>query len=461
MSLAEHFLATAQPAEPVNTPPVEEVKHAMADPSAVHSALTASELIGTIQTADVLDEVADHSDGIEAITDSIEEANANGGLSVESLAFATLALQYSQNRLGLPTNLIETAGMENLKAGEKMIVSVESLQLSNEGLGSALKDIIKRQGAAWLRANRFLGTQILIHRRKLAALIDLAKDAEGTQAAGNIEIDITRLHKGGSMPSDPATFLTTFFTTANSIVNVWQSKAESAMNANLKSLVNLKTKEPDEFEASLRKLADGWVDPRKFLGANVNIDVPGGFKLFVDRPLQYKGNNASAKKLDQFANLNFPRRMGEGGEKAGTKKASVKPLTREQVSKIAQAAQKLMETADRGVSFIEALQGSATTIIPSLPLAALSLIPPAAFGWTVGTAAGKAVIHTVPKTMASTGWGGLVKKQYRAEIAALRNAVRANVQMCFHVTYDTLSLATAVDNGFIAYAKASLRTYKK
>jgi len=328
---------------------------------AVHSAVTFGSITDMARQNAAAADIADHTELLDEVHERIEFSNNQGGMSQEALAFAMLTVQHTTTSLGINSNLLRFPAQESFVDG-LAVVDTRTLELATEGLGASVGDIARRQYSSLLRSWRFLGTQLTFQRRSLKQLLESAKTVKGKQDVTPIEVDFDRLQQDGKVPASPVTFLTGYYQSFGQLQKKWFSVAGPCWNENFQLVGKLKRDTGKNFEQSLGQIADGFADCRKRAGLNPDMQVPGGYRFFIDRKLGYTGDIAAAKKLDALANKGYPRRMGDMRRIGEVGKVKVKPLTKEEVQKLCKTALDAMSPMSEVDAFLESLQSQATSI---------------------------------------------------------------------------------------------------
>ncbi len=426
---------------------------------AVASAVTFGSIADIARQNAAAADVLAGTEALEEVQERIAECNDNGGLSKESMAFAMLAIQHATRSLGVCDNLISFPATESFDEQGRATVDDRVLQLATEGLATTAGDIARRQYSATLRAWRFLGTQITFQRDSLDRIVKLAEKTKGTQDTTAIEVDFDRLHQDGKVPADPTAFLTDYYSQYSRIQKKWLQTAGAAWGANMKLVATLKRDTDRDFESSLAKIANEFADCRKLAGIDPNMVVPGGYRFFQDRKSTYSGDLAAAKKLDDLANKNYPRRMGDMRRIGELGKVEVKPLTAAQVQKLCKSAKNAMLPISVVDTFYESLSSMSTSFVAG-PLWMVPFLKPVLMGVTAGHVGVKGLIHGITRSRATMGWGKDIRKKYRGELRALRDAMRTSNHLIWHFMFDTTSVTTGINSAMLAYCRRSLKTYK-
>lgn len=249
--------------------------------------------------------------GIGDVRDLIEEQNAAGGLSLETLAAASVALEAFTSPLGLP-EIELTPSIESLTAESITVVDLEQLDTSLEGVGDAIKAVGSAitSGArkAVMSVKNSLGMLNGTLPKSIAELEAFIAKLDKATAKPMGEVAATglarRLHDGGKMPASMSTYLISFAGFAGRFMGPYMAATQAGHQANSKLMHDLNMLSVPGFFESYKKAAAGWQDARRALtAADVKATIPGEGNVFFSDELEYGGDNPEAKKFDKFANV--------------------------------------------------------------------------------------------------------------------------------------------------------------
>lgn len=288
----------------------DEVIERGIDPDALREAQGADQVR---QCEDSFNELENAENGIADIRDEIAAQNESGGLSVESIVLASLALEAYSKPLGLPEiTLVDS--LENIKPGELTIVDLQNVDASLEGIGDAVKAVGGAVADGYRKAvtsvknslNMLNGTLPKTIEALEAALkkVDTAKGS--TQGTVDAKVLAKRVHKSGKVPSDLVGYFTIFFAFAAKFMTSFMTASQTAFRENIKLFSELDGNSVPGFFASLHKVAGQWKNPNDSLSAaDLKMTAPGGGEIFENIENVYGGDNADAQKLDKVGSENL------------------------------------------------------------------------------------------------------------------------------------------------------------
>lgn len=147
MNLHEYFQQTQQktdeaPAEVVEVATPTPIRRP-ADPGPVQAALNGAAEIEERRREGALKEVTETVRQVEAVRETIEEHNTNGGLSVESLAFAVMALGQARARIGVESLTLGEDAFELEVGQQQKLVDTTPLRTSLESVNQVITTHLK------------------------------------------------------------------------------------------------------------------------------------------------------------------------------------------------------------------------------------------------------------------------------------------------------------------------------
>lgn len=391
--------------------------------------------------SEAFDTAVDTLEGLGTVRSLVEQQNAAGGLSLEGLAAASLALEAFTSPIGLPEiELAET--MDTMGPKDRVIARVENIDIAMEGVGSWLGDKLKR---VWQTALRGFGTlypKFTLMSARLGSLIETAQKTTGKVPAGTkVTPQTVYLDDDDKAPTDPVKFLSEYAKVAEIMIGKFHDRANKDFKFNIEMVKALsKVSDATEFEKALASIANGFKDPRNMLTeAQLNLHVPGSRRHFKNKKAVYAGTNAAAKKLDAFATQHIPTRiMDRLVEIHGEDYVEMPALQPGEVVKVTQSLKAAIESISTMRVFVEAASANLSlNAVYGLPAALVKI-------------ARRVVVF-------GDKFSGQAKSQFKAEVDALRRAVDMSNYMRFHVSYDAALTAHTVASGFIKYAKLSLK----
>lgn len=467
MTLKEYFeksQAAAGDTQPDETSDQLPLKKAVADPSAVHTAVVAQEVSETDQDGNAAEAVADDQETLVKVTEEIEAiTDEQEGLSVESLLFATIIVDRACRRLGLPEDTLQLPAMESVQLDDRVQISTESLSSSVASVGKGLLSIFKNQVSSVLRAWSFVSTRITFRLSQIRKLKELADRTTGRPSDTSLEASFSRLHENGRVPTQIVPFTVRYLNAAKKLVSDFDHDAWESYKDFLKACDKIPLDDPAKFESDLNRLAASIRDPRSKLSAReITGPHPGGLVLFTNEKSRYRGKMAAARKLDDFATKNVPTRLGyQDSRSHGTRKGVIKPLSLNDIKTFCKEAEDTLMRIDRRKSTAYSFIDGLSSVVPSPAALLFALLPGGSSAFMPGLSAmaGKALVAAASHLNPAYSTRA-VRKQYREEIKTVRQAHFTLRRMCYYVGVDAALSTLSVTGAMVPIIKASLRTYR-
>jgi len=425
----------------------DETPAPLADPTVVQAALSEQENASHSVDSDSADDLIEDQTLLNDVSEKINEND--GELSVESLLFASIITEHASRRLGLK-ELIKVPNLESVKLDDRVQVSTEALDASMEGFWKGVKEIFTHMWSSTVNGWRFTRTRASRRERQFKSLLKDLNQAGSRISHSEISINIKKLHENGRAPSNFKKYITDYVNLSEYMIFKFEKDAGSCYGDFMKTCGNTDLFEPNKVESGLSKIANSVKDPRKSLSPQaLNGPLPGGLRFFRNKKLQYTGNSAAAKKLDQIAYLNYPARAGflSDGSKASQSLGTVKALNGSEVRAIADHVLKILSRIDKRELTAVAMWDSQTALLPS----PAGLIGGGLLAIIYGQyykRAPKDTLFFKGKQIPVKPIPGFIKSQFKDEITALKDAhntlfkmqhyVMVNAAHCFVVVTDGL-----------------------
>jgi len=389
-------------------------------------------------------------ESLTTLRDQIAEANAAGGFSAESAFFAAIAIEAHSDRLGFTDSAL-TASFESamVSPDARTVISTEALDFALEGVDKLGKELGRRFMAQWYRMVVPLWTMVKFAGRDLDGYIARAKQIttgretlisvkkafvmEGTAPSTNVGASFAKA-------AEILKFLVTDFSRQSKMDFTENVKAVSAFNSNI---FNGKLiQKNDVFAAKsielLPALWSQWKDPRMKLGGNPSDPIIGNYVFFNDQSLKYKGDNATSKKFDIFANHAYPAIVGyqhSGVDASGS--IEIKALSPKEIVAIASV---LKQTANNFGAFRSMIERLAASPVGNNPFSLYIKMLRRDMG---ADAAFYASLWTTP------------------ELKPVEDALKTSNRLIFHVGYDAGRVLVKTISHFKKIAKLSMRVHAK
>lgn len=417
MALRQHFSAPVQitqedlnPAAPV-TGQTQVIEPQV---SAVHEAVMAANDKELRQNEEMIDDAGEIVENIADVRNEVAAANEEGGLSAESLLFASIAMEANYRRLGqqVPCELVSVESFP--KTGERLVVNLESLDVSLEGFFDSVVELGKRALSAYTRNMTATWTSLNVQLMATKRYLQAAKRAK-IPNEGKVKITEWRVSKNKSSVVDNVP--KELAATIDMLVEVMEPMTKAAgpaFEANIKAANALNTDSEESFKTSLQHIVSNWKDPRAKYGHTKLVEpLLGGVSLFVDKPKTYYGDMALAKKLDALAHDAYPTTYGfrgDSGRKFGI--GYIPAFSTEDINTVGSKCIRAVQALTWWRATMEKLSGVFSDV----------------------TMVGKIARRSRGK-MIGRGFGG-VKNEFSDEIRMLREALATSNRLRFHIGYD-------------------------
>jgi hypothetical protein len=310
-------------------------------------------------------------ESLHEIRDLIDEANQSGGLSAESAYFAAFSIESLSTRLGLqPDPLIVSFESAIGNPDGKVTVSTEALAATLEGVDNNVAEIFKRGAAVIYRYITPLWSMIKIAGMGIDGIVVKTRKVKPV-AGAKIKISGKRIMEGNAPAPHVADAMVKAGEILKYMIKSFSGNAVRDFNDNLKAAKAIvDANAAGDFELSdMEALWSHWKDPRTKIGQNPSAPIIGNRRFFQDQSLKYKGDNAVAKKFDEFANLSYPSLVGfqdyDADEKVG--KVTIDALTPDQIVAIGGALRQAVNDFGWFRAFVER-QASQSTMFGGSPI---------------------------------------------------------------------------------------------
>jgi len=428
----------------------------LADPSTVQAALSEQETASQHVDSDAADDLIEDQTLLNDVSEKINEQK--GEISVESLLFASIITEHASKRLGLK-ELIKTPALESAKLEDRVEVSTEALDASLEGFWKGVREIFTHMWSSTVNAWRFTRTRASRRERQFKSLLRDLNGAGSKQAHSEIAINIKKLHERGLTPSNFKKYLTDYINLSEYMIFKFEKDAQVCYADFMKTCGDTDLFEPNKVESGLSKIANSLKDPRKRLSPQaLKGPLPGGLRFFRDKKLQYAGNSAAARKLDQIAYLNYPARAGflADGSKSSQSVGTVKALSASDIRSMTNDVLKILGRLDKRELTSMALWDSQSALLPS----PAGLIGGGLLALLYGQyymREGKDRLFFRGKVVPVRPIPGFIKSQFKDEITALKDAHNTLMKMQYYVMVNAAHCFVVVTDGLFHALKAHMK----
>lgn len=432
--------------------------------SVLEDVVHAGEIARIEIAADDYDNAAEDGNNLDeslgGVIAEIERQNSLGGLSMESMALAHLALRAHGVKLSMETDHA-LPSMESLSE-ERTYVDTDYLQGLHVSMEGVFTDIGQRAAAEFIRAFNLAWVRVLRHRTRQA---NLAKDAAAaggnTPSAEMITAGMKGLHRDGQAPRDMREYMFQYLRIINYMAGKFGSDGEKAAEANFNAIhrmgVTTETN-PAQFDSACQNLLSSWRDPRSALPANFfYFNAPGGKRLFEDTTPNYKGRDKLTVAFDDIATKNLPTRIGSQGTGVKWDGSAAPCMSNRDIVVVSNEFLKVLQR-------ISAPSAAAASIrsFGSIALPVVSLLAPflshrdarAKFAMVGAVAVAQGVRranNTAPVIDAASQ-----RAAARSRINAISRAVNTVYGFRLRTQIDAISNLLSVSGAFMSYAQACL-----
>lgn len=390
----------------------------------------------------------------------IERQNSLGGLSMESMAFAHLALRAHGVKLSMETDRV-LPSLESM-GDERVIVDtdyLESLHVSMEGVFS---DIGQRAAAEFIRAFNLAWIRVLRHRTRQANLAKEAAAAGGNTASPEmISAGMKGLHRDGQAPRDMREYMFQYLRIINYMCGKFGADGEKAAEANFNAIhrigVNTETN-PALFDSACQNLLSSWRDPRSSLPANFfYFNAPGGKRLFEDTSPNYKGRDKLTIAFDDIATKNLPTRIGSQSTGVGWDGSAAPCMANRDIVMVSNEFLKVLQRVSTPGAAAASIRSFGSIALPVASLLAPFLNfrdPHAKFAMVGAVAVANGVRRAGQAT--PTVDGASQRAAAKSRISAISRAVNTVYGFRLRTQIDAISNLLSVSGAFMSYAYASM-----
>lgn len=426
------------------------------EPSHLHELRDTYQRLEADAEGEAAGEIKQTVTGLESIRDALEYSNARGGISAESACFAALAISTYNRRLGMESESL-TTGLESAidNPTGKMIISTEALTASIEGVDHVGREFFKRAGSTYYRAVIPTWSLVKLAGMGIEGLVQRASKI-GTKSGATITVRARSIAEGDGPSKDVAASLQRATSTLSYLVKGFADDADAAFRANTTSVNRLfQSKEDDygdmeyggmsteEIHHAMEQLLTRWRDPRIKLGDKLSTPLIGGYKLFDDHSLKYKGDYTPAKKFDELANHGYPTLIGWSSDnEVARDKVEIAALTPTQIVQIGKALQQTVKNFGFWASMAEKFAAQATVAGPTI-LTAVTVT---------------AKVNRRYEDESRTAYSE-VQNSDSAELATVKDALATSNRLRFHVAYDAGRILRKIIGVYKDLAKKSLKAY--
>lgn len=400
---------------------------------------TFAEATLAIQTEMGIDQTAasnEMSAALESIKHVIIQANSRGGLKPDALVAASLALESVTRPLGIED--IELVPSETYAANKApVIVDTATIDrviaLSNEAMDS----VFQRVKSTLIRSLSYVWARAPIMSKRLSWLMSNAKDKKQAKATvKSITIDAKYLHRDGQFPNDFTAYMKEYATISKIMTGQFHKAAKEAYEANSKATKEIGSRNPELFMTGAKALLAKWKDPRNLLGEKgLKFPVPGGRRLFVDRPLRFATvEDSLTQAFDKLARHNYPTTIMNRTSSV-LRDVDISPLSPQEIFDVAAALNDAVSSISKWQAYVEETAANMSS----------------------------AGVYALPtmfiKNIRRRDYPGLKNSSYLAY--AISDALSTSNRLRLHVGYDAGSTLLTVASGFIGAAKASLKVHSQ
>ena len=276
----------------------------LGNPGALVSAVAKAE-----DARDAVTEVRQVEDSVCDIRDVASTVNDAGGLTMESLVFATLALEQQVKRLGIPMPELGVSFESFENPQERKTISLEGIDELIALVKKGGTELEKRSVQAIHAVYDALKDSLPQSKRRLE---ELGKCLEGAKIAAGAEVQVgdgivQMLGVEGKLPEDLAGYLARYVAYGEALVGVYNEAALEAATKASKFSGSLDLEDVGNFWQSVTDQVNAIGNPRtKLTDDQLNFALPGGGPLFGGVVKDVEGDNPAIKAMRVFSENRAP-----------------------------------------------------------------------------------------------------------------------------------------------------------
>lgn len=430
----------------------------------VEDVVHAGEIARIEIAADDYDNAADDGNHLDeslgGVIAEIERQNSLGGLSMESMAFAHLALRAHGVKLSMETDHA-LPSMESLNE-ERTYVDTDYLQSLHVSMEGVFSDIGQRAAAEFIRAFNLAWVRVLRHRTRQANLAKEAAAVGGNSVSPEmISAGMKGLHRDGQAPRDMREYMFQYLRIINYMCGKFGADGEKAAETNFNAIhrIGVTTEtNPALFDSACQNLLSSWRDPRSSLPANFFFfNAPGGKRLFEDTAPNYKGRDKLTIAFDEIATKNLPTRIGSQGTGVRWDGSAGPCISNRDIVVISNEFLKVLQRISTPNAAAASIRSFGSIALPVVSLLAPFLQPTDrrtrfAVNGAVAFANGMKIANaTDPKVDAANQ-----RAAARSRINAISRAVNTVYGFRLRTQIDAISNLLSVSGSFMSFAYACL-----
>lgn len=432
--------------------------------SVLEDVVHASEIARIEIAADDYDNAAVEGDNLEeslgGVIAEIQRQNGHGGVSMESMAFAHLALRAHGVKLNMDTEQV-LPSLESMDSDRVHVDTeyLENLHVSMEGM---FTDIGQRAAAEFIRAFNLAWMRVLRHRTRQANLAKEAAQTNNSASAEMISAGVSGLHRDGQAPRDLREYMFQYLRIINYMCGKFGADGERAAESNFNAIhslgVNRETN-PGQFDSACQNLLSRWRDPRQSLPANFFFfHAPGGKQLFHDVSPGYKGRDKLTCAFDDLATKNLPTRIGSQSSGVKWDGSAAPAMANRDIVAVSNEFLKVLQRISAPSAAAASIRSFGNIALPVVSLLApfmnyrdprSRMVANASIGMA---AAAMSVSNGANPTVSAANQ----RAAARSRISAISRAVNTVYGFRLRTQIDAISNLLSVSGSFMTYAYASM-----